>query len=220
MRRRIRVNKMVSDMATIGRDYALAFGPQSAAPAEEPGFRFRLVTAGRLLLPSGRIVACDPLVTGPRHTLQQVVLPGKYAVDLALRETGQGEEYVAMARLLFNSRMPTVWVPAAAIAPARPNPHHTRSTAFRSESGTAAFLDADAMDLANFDDFEEIDDLLYLLTGNYRPHRFWMEYGLDRRYNMVLFSSGRGAGVYTSYFGIDAGGDIAVLVTDFDLLVP
>jgi hypothetical protein len=60
--------------------------------------------------------------------------------------------------------------------------------------------------------------LLLELTGNYEPYRYWMEYPLDRRMNVVMFSSGEGEGRYASYFGIDAGGDVCALVTDFNLL--
>ena len=45
-----------------------------------------------------------------------------------------------------------------------------------------------------------------------------MEYPLDRRLNVVMFSSGQGAGTYASYFGIDVAGDVCVLVTDFQLV--
>ena len=79
-------------------------------------------------------------------------------------------------------------------------------------------LDAGAASQADLAHHEDIDSLLVLLTSNYQPHRYWMEHPLDRRLNVVMFSSGQGAGSYASYFGIDDAGDVCVLVTDFQLV--
>ena len=79
-------------------------------------------------------------------------------------------------------------------------------------------MDAGASSLADFVHLDDIDTLLADLTANYTSHRYWMEQPLDRRHNIVMFSSGHGEGSYGSYFGIDKEGDTCVLVTDFNLL--
>jgi hypothetical protein len=79
-------------------------------------------------------------------------------------------------------------------------------------------MDADAIPHAGFAYLKEIDSLLIELTANYKPHRYWLDHPIDRRLNVVMFSSGEGEGFYPSYFGIDEEGDICTLVTDFRII--
>ena len=179
---------------------------------------FSIATAGLVSLPSGRVVACDPLTADRPPAFVQAVLPGRYAVDLALARAQNGFEKVAMARIKFTSRQPAVWVMALCKGQDPQTLAPGASFGYRSESGTGAFMDAGSVSQADFAHLEDIDSLLVELTGNYKPHRYWLEQALDRRHIVVMFSTGEGAGSYASYFGIDDAGDICTLVTDFQLI--
>jgi hypothetical protein len=205
-------------MSDIAEIYPLAFTQGRVLERNGRTLSFAVAPVGRVSLPSGRIVACDPLITLDLDPFLQAVIPGRYTVDLALmREKGKGEQ-VAMARVRFTSRQPTVWVMALRKGEKLSTLGPGGYFGYTSESGTGAFLDATAFETADFAHLDTIDDLLVELTGNYQPYRYWMEHTLDRRLNVVMFSSGQGAGRYASYFGIDANGDVCALVTDFKLI--
>jgi hypothetical protein len=195
--------------------YSIAFTYGRTLTLDGLTVSFSTATAGLVSLPSGRVVACDPLTAIRPAQFVQTVLPGRYAVELALARSGSGPESVAMARIKFTNRQPAVWVLALRKGedPAELAPGATFG--YRSESGTGSFMDGETVAQADFAHLEDIDSLLFQLTGNYKPHRYWLEQPVDRRHNVVMFSSGEGAGTYPSYFGIDEEGDICTLVTDF-----
>jgi hypothetical protein len=205
-------------MADIADSYQIAFTHGRSIEKDGRLISFAVVPVGRVSLPSGRIVACDPLTASRPGPFVQEVLPGRYEVDLSLlREPGIGE-LVAMARVRFTVKQPSVWVMALRKGENLKTLAPGGFFGFRSESGTSAYMDANAVSLADFADLDDIDELLVSLTGNYRPHRYWLDMPLDRRLNVVMFSSGKEAGRYASYFGIDAEGDVCTLVTDFRLI--
>lgn len=197
--------------------YSIAYTHGRTLTRDDLTVSFSVATAGLVSLPSGRIVACDPLTANRPAEFVQTVLPGRYAVELALARTGHGPESVAMARIKFTNRQPDVWVLALRKGESPDELAPGATFGYRSESGTGSFMDGDAAAKADFGHLEDIDSLLLQLTSNYKPHRYWLEQPLDRRHNVVMFSSGEGAGTYPSYFGIDEEGDICTLVTDFRL---
>lgn len=201
-------------MKDIAEAYAVAFTPRDSFVLRNQLVSLAVVGVGSLVLPSGHIVACDPLVPGPRLPFVQHVMRGSYTVELSLIRLATDVEYVAMARILFTRLQPVVWVRAARQGAGK----EAAPQGYRSESGTGCYMDADATALADLADAGNIDELLVQLTGNYRPHRYWLEMALGRRQNAILFSTGAGAGSYISYFGIDEAGDTCVLVTDFGLV--
>jgi hypothetical protein len=198
--------------------YPIAFTHGRVLSEGDQRLTISVATAGRLSLPSGRIVAHDPLSAGRPASFVQTVLPGRYAVDLALACRENGAERVALARIKFTDRRPSVWVMALLKGQDPAALPEVGYYGYRSESGTGAFMDADAIPHAGFAYLKEIDSLLIELTANYKPHRYWLDHPLDRQLNVVMFSSGEGEGSYPSYFGIDEEGDICTLVTDFRII--
>lgn len=198
--------------------YPLAFGQGRELEADGERWTFSVARAGEISLPSGRVVACDPLVSGPRDPFLQAVRPGRYAVDLALARGATGGERVALARVRFTAREPAVWVMALRRGEKEAALGAGRTFGYTADSGTGCFMDAQTAvthDLAARDD---IDAILEELTANYRPQRYWLDYPAARKQNVVMFSTGDGTGTYASYFGIDGDGDVCALVTDFKLV--
>lgn len=171
--------------------------------------------AGIVTLPSGTVVACDPLMNEPGKPFVQTVLPGRYPVDLALARTAGEGERIAMARIAFTSRRPSVWVAALRKGESHQSMRKGQIPGYFTASGTGCFMDGELAKHADVAGADDIDQLLADLTENYRPQRFWREYAVDRRNTIVMFSTGEGEGTYGSYFGIDEAGDMSVLVTDF-----
>jgi len=210
-------NSMASKM-DIAELYTAAFRQGRTLSDEGRTLTFSVVPIGLLSLPSGRIVASDPLTAGHPEPFVQTVIPGRYLVELSLARDGKGAERVAMARIKFTGRQPEVWVMALNKGQSQSELPAGGFWGYRSDSGTGAFMDANAASRADFAYLDDIDSLLLELTANYKPYRYWLEVPLDRRHNVVMFSSGEGEGSYPSYFGIDEAGDICALVTDFQLI--
>jgi Protein of unknown function (DUF4241) len=205
-------------MADLQQTFERAFKAPETAASTGTAERISTVVAGMLSLPSAIVAACDPLVSGQPPPFVQTALPGHYPVELALLDLPGKGQRVAMARVGFTQQRPAVWVDAVREGAGAFAQHQDHRNAYQCASGTGAFLDATAVPLLDFASTEEMDNLLLDLTANFKPYRYWLDFPLDRRLNVVMFSAGDGAGTYPSYFGIDGEGDICTLVTDFGLL--
>ena len=93
--------------------------------------------------------------------------------------------------------------------------------AYGVDSATGAFVSAEgAVVLAAqlSDDF--IEELQAEMEAEYVPTREWALVPIPgtQGLNVATFSSGLGDGAYVSYWGFDAAGGIACLVTDFEIV--
>lgn len=211
---------------------------------------------GEVILPSGQVVACDPLMDlDLEDKFMTQVAPGHYPVILSLAGfPATGERRIACAKLQITQKKPIRWE-VATIYPDRPADYQ----AYGVDSGTGSFLDLEAArvikQLAESDSvayqnaykegkeaelkfineagrrFEEehCDLVIAQMEANRQQHRDdaypydrkgdWANLTIDNRTsaNVITFSTGWGDGGYASYWGYDATGDIACLVTDFAL---
>ncbi|PBB66849.1 hypothetical protein CK228_19885 [Mesorhizobium sp. WSM4312] len=174
---------------------------------------------GELDLPTGEIIACDPLTTGKTWpALSRKVKPGRYPVSLL-----EAQGRVAAAVLRFRSGTPVRWELATL-------PDQDTSTlkddeifGYPVDTGLGSFMDRTAMMLMS----EQLDKLE--AKQNYYDDVLAMEFesNQDRLMhhpvagnplNIAMFSSGCGDGVYPSFWGLDATGAPLLLMTDFDVL--
>lgn len=170
-----------------------------------------------VFLPSGEIVACDGAILD-ELPFEWRVPPGRYPLTLLIA-TIKDDERVAFAFVRFNAQPVVQWELAT-------KPGQDRSTlkagqifGYGVDSGTGAFADAKAI-AAIVDDPEAmqrfVDDCGDEMQKCYRHTRSWAvaegEFG-----SIAAFSSGYGDGFYASYFGLDASGAPAALVTDFGI---
>lgn len=184
-----------------GREFML--GPHEAM--------MRVVPAGMLSLPSGRLVTLDPFSRYPSNAVS--VPAGRWPVTVELVDTVYGT-MVCAARVRFASRPVASFARAGRGAYAR-----ALGLDVRIDGGIAAFADAEAV------------ARLHGLPGDHpgarvdrRMRRRWKAQG-HRRFaqvdvrcapgNAVLFESGEGDGTYPSYFELDAAGAIIGVVLDF-----
>jgi hypothetical protein len=174
-----------------------------------------VVDAGTLLLPSGRLLACDPLFGLGADSYSRHFRPGEYAVHLSLAQFPDGGGcWISFARIQFGNRMARRWV-----ATALPDEETSRFTV---DSGTACVLDRRTARLLlrnlerNPDFLERTQPSLSGSDGDYS----WTNVVVDPSSgaNVIAFSSGAGDGVFACYYRFDGRGRLADFVIDFDML--
>ncbi len=165
--------------------------------------------AGDLTMPSGELVAADPLVFLDDKAFTVTVPPGTYPVILAI-QGGPPRGDVALALLRVREARPARW--EIGVLPGEKPGHHF----YPVDSGTGCYVDrAVAREILARD-----GDLLALLEiAGYRERRtasVCVEQHTGG--NLIAFASGAGDGSYGVYVGYDAAGAVAAFVTDFGLI--
>ncbi len=200
------------DLNTLSKLYQIAFTHGRSWRFGKHINHFRVARAGILILSSGHIVACDPLVSGEREPFVQAVLPGRYPVDLSLaRREGEKEERIVLARVLFTKNAPVMWIKAMTAAQSEQEEKDVYG--YHSSTGTGAFMDAESAARFRLETIIDVDRMLDRLMANYQPVRNWLEYPLTDRHNIIFFTSGFDEGFYPSYFAVDSAGDVCILLT-------
>lgn len=178
------------------------------------------VALGDLELPSGQIVAADPMVQPERPAFARKVQPGRYPVTLY-----KAQHRVALAALRFSLGKVVRWEMATVPGQDLGKLKDGEIYGYGVDAGLGCFMDAKtpaAMkqreELQNkrtrrFDNYYDdvVSDELEANGGNYALHRP-LE---DNLLNVAIFQSGWGDGFYASYWGLDADDKPLVLITDF-----
>jgi hypothetical protein len=209
----------------LNADYvAAAFGNGTVAAPRGPVACF-VRHVGDLILSTGEIVACDPLVFPEAEPFTARVAPGTYPVLLAIAQVSESDQRVAFAKLQFESGEPVTWQMAVVHGqdPSTLEPDHIFG--YSVDAGTGCFMDRAAAALLadrmkGDDEYSEtIIDAMEktdVPTWSYATVRP----SAQHEDNCVVFSSGWGDGFYASYFGYSAAGTLTCLVTDFAVLWP
>jgi len=199
-------------------------------------------SAGLLRITSGRVVACDPLVSLQTDAFTQTIPPGAYPVFLA---THDGD--VTHALLRVGEARPVRW--AQALLPGeveRPG----RLFRYSVDSGTGSYVDADSArtvrerddairrwcvaDTSKHVDHADAEawyaqmavcearfgpDLYQQLRAAGYARGRWANGCVDAATgaNLIVFTSGAGDGAYPVFIGYAADGAVVALVTDFEL---
>jgi hypothetical protein len=122
-------------------------------------------------------------------------------------------ERIVFARLLFTKNSPVVWIKALRESQANLSVEDDQTFGFLPASGTAAFMDKETAGLFRLDSIDELDQILDDLVANYRPERNWLNHQVDDRHNVIMFTPGQNAGYCSTYFAIDAAGDVCLAMT-------
>ena len=198
--------------------FTIAFADGARAASSFGDVHFYRQPLGELYLPSGRIAACDPFVDPEAAPFARRVPSGRYPVDLAVaRFDGDGDERVAAARVRFGVGEPSRWEPAVTGRGGRDGGGYGVDSA----RGCLASVEALAVHAARMaDGVEHAERIGEAMERSYRHTREWANVVLDEEsgLNIVVFSTGLGDGFYDSFWGLDAAGHPACLVTDFGIL--
>lgn len=199
--------------------FSQAFGPGFTVTPPDGPIQLSGLEIGKLAVPSGRIVACDPFVCDGIEAFSRRVPVGKFPVQLAVARLSHGEERVAFARILFADRPAARWVMALRPGqiPRELEPGHIYG--YGVDTGTGAFMDAEAQAayVAATADEAATERLVTALNDAPVGSRAWLLRPFGHA-NVVMFSSGFGDGFYASYFGLDGAGRVVALVTDFGVV--
>lgn len=209
-------------MKPFGRtDFERAFRPGEIFMDSQAGEMIaRQHSVGRLILPSGNIIACDPSYLRHHDDLTpftRTVAPGAYPVIIALVDysidNATQSSLITCARIDFTSEKPNKWELAVVPGQDLSTLPLGRSFGFGVDCGMGCFLDEETRkEIAELSNFDAIGHQLTRPCANITLN------GLTGA-NLIAFHSGYGDGEYSSYWGLDEEGTLCCLVTDFEVLV-
>ncbi|WP_126973299.1 DUF4241 domain-containing protein [Gynurincola endophyticus] len=190
---------------------------------------------GNLYLPSGQIVACDPLVCLGRSLAFNKTLPaGSYPVTAYVKQNEEQGDRIALIKIEFKPDTTVRWEMALTefddiALMTKPDDFF----GFPVDSGLASLCDAETQEL-----YEAFTDKYYSeqsgtdIYTDYFKAMFeknaaetdtggnWINFTIPHStlHNVVMFSSGFGDGNYPCYWGINAKNEVCSLVVDFFVL--
>lgn len=176
-------------------------------------------TMGRLHLPTGKLVACDPLEHPETEPFEQELPPGDYPVRAILAQL-RDEQRIAYAVLEVRDTPATRWQLAGVHS-------EEEEHVYTVVSSIGAFLDAStATRLMEYTELalHDEDEIEREMRAQFRKRRpkatQWanIEHAALGPGNLIAFTSGFGDGAYKTYFGLDMNGHVSRVVTDFEVL--
>ena len=207
------------------------------------GVRTTLLEVGKINLPTGRIIACDPLKTlGDGEEIcipfEHAVDPGDYPVTLCVARgsTAVGGDRYAAARIRFSDKRPVKWLLAL-----RGNENLADLSqdgdyfGYPVEDGVGCFVDAGGRDTYLrfcgfmksyeknlYDDYfrDLFTESFETYPANQREGGDWFNSLIpgDDQINLVVFQAGFGDGIYPCYWGLDEENNVSQLIADFFVL--
>ncbi|MCW3073913.1 MAG: hypothetical protein JWP69_982 [Flaviaesturariibacter sp.] len=171
-----------------------------------------------LKLPTGRIVACDPMhIDEYGKPFTQVFPTGEYPVQLAIAKEGS-VELAAFARIYFSDEPVVKWQ-MALLQGQQPLPLGDEDIhGYSVDAGVGVFMDEEAKNALDLNLVDNMDATLYKeLDKHYRNDWRYTMYAFGN-HNLAAFTSGLGDGYYATYIGFDAKGVPCRLVTDFGII--
>lgn len=173
---------------------------------------------GTILLPTGRIVACDPYIypLGPDYEpFVQVVPQGRYPVYVQRNTSQDMKTLVSYAMLRFGDGRVARWELATTKGQDIKKLAKGEIFGYAVDAGVGCFMDLETANLFRVrrDEVEDGGDWMKLLN---KDNRTWGERMLNQvGYNIFSFQTAKGHGIYPSYWGYDEEDTPVCLVTDF-----
>lgn len=178
-----------------------------------------------LIMPSGRLVVCDPLYAPETEPIEVSVPPGECPVYAIVANMREGVR-TAYGVVEFSENRPHRWE-IAHVTGEEPSGWKGARSVFHVESNVAAIMDDRAADvLLNFVQYGDPDDVEELekeigrdMRRNYRSKQIAVaDVRLDPRTgaNMVAFDVD--VGTYATYVGFDGEDEVCMIVLDFEIL--
>ncbi len=183
---------------------------------------FREQPLGKLALPTGKIIANDPLCLFETEPFVKSVPPGNYPVMLYIYHCNT-DQRVAFAEIRFSENMPVKYEPAITAEQDAATLERDEFFGYGVDSGTGCFMDEQACQklLQLTDDLEDgiLPEFNQKLEKSYIDTYCAANYTLPGiKCNVAAFSTGYGDGAYPSYWGYDKSGKVCCLITDFCII--
>jgi hypothetical protein len=164
---------------------------------------------------SGHIIAADAvMLLLPRKPFARQVPRGRHPLAVVVARVDGGER-IAFAILRFSQAPAVSWEMAV---DEDQNPAALKEgyrCGYGVDSGTGSFCDAAAVDVIRSVDEEGSDFSTQLIEQMSKSEWVHVE---SPGGSIAAFTSGYGDGSYCSYFGLDASGNPAALLTDFEIV--
>lgn len=167
--------------------------------------------AGMLTLPSGQLIAFDPLLLAPMPCKRCVPI-GSFPVHLTVATCADSDEaHVAFAAIRFQSNNPVDWQIMQINSP-----EQGLISRYAVTSGTGAFVDAATLpDLTDAAQAVALIERVKAVCASRSDSQWHCASLALNDANLVLYSTGSGDGAYVSYGGYDIDGQLCAVVTDF-----
>lgn len=181
---------------------------------------------GNIYLPSGKLVACDPVITNDMQPFSTVFPKGDFAV---LLHKERESNCVAYAEIVFSSSEISEWQLATIEGQLVKDLAEGEVFGYPVESGMGCFMDADTQNVLN-----ELERKLYHSKGvdfmgiyeEFFHEHFFDENGAIDQYaflkpsdnhpgTIFAFETGYGEGFYASYIAYDKNREPVKIVTEF-----
>lgn len=189
---------------------------------------------GDLHVPSGKIVACDPLAIPDMPPFEHTVSPGKYPIKIYIAKLEDWGDRYAIAKLEFTNDRADKWVLALREGETLADLKNDEFLGFPVDAGLGGFFDYEVGKKyeAFTEDFykKNPDGNIYddLFAAEFKKNASnlndlgdWINYYLPDcdNCNITMFHSGFGDGYYPCYWGITKDNKICSLVIDFHVLL-
>jgi hypothetical protein len=178
---------------------------------------------GKLVLTSGKLVACDPLVFPGTEPFDINLIPGAYPVILSIAYDHNKENpLVTFAKVCLNEQVPVRWQMATKAGQDLGCLKDGEVFGYGVDSGIGSFMDAEASqiivdDTWDSENYEEtlVCKLEQLLEEENDIGIMWANMRVNEvtGANIIAFSVGVGDGFYSSYFGYGADNRVVEVVT-------
>lgn len=182
--------------------------------------------AGKIHLPSGKIVACDPLITGDMGTFDTEFPVGDFEV---LVHKEKESNCIAYVEIVFSGNEVTHWKLAITDGQNTADLKEGEIFGYPVESGMGCFMDAETQDCLNHLEkrlfHRKGADFMGIYEEFFHQHFFDENGAIDqfaflkpdeeKGGNIFAFETGYGEGFYGSYIGFDNEDRPAKIITEF-----
>ena len=182
--------------------------------------------AGKINFPTGKLVACDPLLTNDMKEFQTKFPKGEFPV---LLHKERESNCIAYVEIVFSDTKITEWKLATTQGQNITDLKDEEIFGYPVESGMGCFMDVETQECLN-----QLETRLFHRKGNefmgiyeefFHGHFFddngaidqyaFLKPSEEKDGNIFAFETGYGEGFYASYIGFGSSGEPAKIVTEF-----
>lgn len=180
---------------------------------------------GKVTFATGQVVGCDPLTLPDTAPFTVTVAPGRYPlrawVVVLYRDDAEYDRRVAALQLIIRDEPASRWQPAVVKGQDPATLGEDSFFGYAVDAGTGTLADPAALNELGSWDFHRFEEVYFRVPPPERPVPGVVDVITDdlSGANLISVNSGWGDGLYPTFIGYTASGDITSYVTDF-LVIP